>query len=120
MGNTPMSTLKNTPVFIFERILSDTITIGISNNEKQGLRFNNIMYYYKNLIEQENKLIYQFENQETDQVFLTISKFEDKITYILEIDNKKYIGNINNTIRKIIKTIDFHSKEIDKIFEFIK
>ena len=53
MGNT-----KSLPVFILERVISSEITIGICNNSKQGLRFNDVMYYYKNLIEHKNKLMY--------------------------------------------------------------
>jgi hypothetical protein len=123
MGNilfTPNSSTNNIPAFLFERIISNEIKIGVLNDQRQGLKFNNIIYYYKNLIEQKNKLIYQFENTETDQVFFIIEKYDDNISYILEIDNKKHIGNINETIRKFSKNIDFQSNDIDKIFLFIK
>lgn len=122
MGNTlfiPFSSSKNIQTFIFERIISNDIKIGVLNNQRQGLKFNNVIYYYKNLIEQKDKLIYQFENNNTDQVFLTIEKSDDNISYILEIDDKKYIGTINETIKNF-KSINFQSKEIDKICNFIK
>ena len=115
MGNT-----KSLPAFLFERPLSDEITIGVCNNSKQGLRFNNIMYYYKKMIEQRNKLVYQFENKETDQIFLILEKCDNNISYILEINNEKHIQNINETIIKYSKTIDYKSHELDKIFDFIK
>jgi len=115
MGNT-----KSLPAFIMERVISSEITIGICNNSKQGLMFNNVMYYYKNLIEHKNKLMYQFENDETDQVFLILEKCENNVSYILEINNKKHIGIINETIIKYGKSIDYQSQELDKIFDFIK
>lgn len=120
MGNTPISSIKKEPAFLIERIISSEIMIGICNNQKQGLRFNNVMYYFKNLIELNDKLIYQFENNETDQVFLTLEKFDSNVSYILEINNKKHIGKIEEIIQKASKRIDFQSKEIDKIFDFIK
>jgi len=53
-------------------------------------------------------------------VFLILEKYENNVSYILEINNKKHIMHINETIRKYRKSIDFHSKELDKIFDFIK
>ena len=115
MGNT-----KSLPFFILERVISSEITIGICNNSKQGLRFNNVMFYYKNLIKHKNKLMYQFENDETDQVFLILEKCENNVSYVLEINGKKHIGNINNTIIKYVKSIDYQSNELDKMFDFIQ
>ena len=121
MGNTIYTPIKkNIPTFLIERTISNEITIGICNKQKQGLRFDNIIYNFKNLIELKDKLIYQFENNETDQVFWIIERNDNKISYILEIDNKKRIGNISEIIKKNGKRIDFQSKEIDKIFDFIK
>jgi len=115
MGNT-----KSLPAFILERVISSEITIGICNNSKQGLRYNDVMYYYKNIIEHKNKLMYQFENDETDQVFLILEKCEDNVSYVLEINNYKNLGYINETIKKFSKRIDYQSEELDKIFDFIK
>lgn len=120
MGNTIYTPIKNTTTFLIERTISNEITIGICNQQKQGLRFNNIIYNFKNLIELKDKLIYQFENSETDQVFLIIERNDNKISYILEINNKKHIGNILDVLKTVGKKINFQSKEIDKIFDFIK
>ena len=115
MGNT-----KSLPAFLFERVITDEITIGVCNNSKQGLRYNNIMYYYKKMIDNRNKLVYQFENEQTDQIFLILEKCDNNISYIFEINNEKHIGIINETIRKHSKKIDYQSQELDKIFDFIK
>jgi hypothetical protein len=120
MGNTIYTPIKNTTTFLIERTISNEITIGICNKQKQGLRYDNVMYYFKNLIELKDKLIYQFENSETDQVFLIIERNDNKISYILEINNKKHIGNILDLLKTDGKKINFQSKEIDKIFDFIK
>jgi len=42
------------------------------------------------------------------------------VSYVLEINNKKHIGIINETIIKYGKSIDYQSQELDKIFDFIK
>jgi hypothetical protein len=108
--------------FKIDRILTTDITIGLTNNGKQGLRYDNQLFYLMQFQEYQNKLIYQFRNEFIEQVFLELEKGKDnKIYYCLEIKEKKIIGQIDNIIQNYYKDIGMNNTiELDKIANFIQ
>jgi hypothetical protein len=117
MGNSSSTEIY----FTIDRNITSDIVIGLTSNGKQGLRYDNQLYFLMNFQELNNKLLYQFENEFTQHVFLELEKGKNNVIYYsFQIKDKKIIGQIDEIIRGYYKDIGMvNTKELDKIATFI-
>lgn len=66
--------------------------------------------------ETPNTLIFDFE----DNIRLSLMKSNDKINYNIKTDNINITNELDDLHRKIIKSINLGSIELDKIVDFVK